>query len=140
MKAEKAFAIIGKRLKTEYKKLGFKYSKKYMHLRKRTKKYDYFVFFSSSFEYRPDTCLELRVTLSINDRTLLKTNIYAHSELFSMNLWDMGNHYNIANETLINDTFTDLKNKIDTYLIPYIRKLEVGLPYTATHNDLISFG
>lgn len=127
MKAEKAFAIIGKKLKTEYKKLGFKYSKKYRYVRKRTKKYDYFVFFSSFFEYRPDTYLELRVTLSINDRTLLKTDIYAKSELFCINLWDMGSHYNIANETLLNNAFIDLKNKIAEYLIPQIRKLEGGI-------------
>jgi hypothetical protein len=55
---------------------------------------------------------------------LLKTNINARSELFRINLWEMGNHYNIANETLLNNTFIDLKNKTEKYLIPPIIKLE----------------
>jgi hypothetical protein len=126
MRSKKAFTRIGKKLEKEYEKLGFRYSKKYRYLRKRTKKFDYFIFFSHFFDYIPDTYIELCVTLCINDRPLLKNNIYAHSELFSMNLWDMGNHYNIANEALINDTFTDLKTKIAEYLIPQIRKLEEG--------------
>jgi hypothetical protein len=124
MKAEKAFMATGKKLEKEYKRFGFKYLKKYKFLKKRTKNFDYYIFFSSSFEHMPDTYTELRVTLMINDRTLLKTNIHADSEVFRMDLWEMGNHYNIVNETLLNDTFVDLRNKIEDYLIPQIRKLE----------------
>jgi hypothetical protein len=39
MEAEKAFAVIGKKLEKEYKKLGFKYSKKNKFLKKSTKKF-----------------------------------------------------------------------------------------------------
>lgn len=140
MKTKKAFTLISKKLEKEYKRIGFKYLRKYNFIRKRTRRFDYFIFFSLPSGYISETYMELRVTLIINNRTLLKTNIYANSELFRMDLWEMGNHYNIANETLINNTFVDLKNKIDTYLIPYIKKLELGLPCTAAHNDLISFG
>jgi hypothetical protein len=44
-----------------------------------------------------------------------------------MDLWKMGNHYNIANEKLLNDTFIDLKNKIEEYLIPHLKRLELKL-------------
>ncbi|MDR0684269.1 MAG: hypothetical protein LBF83_03990 [Spirochaetaceae bacterium] len=124
MKTEKAFTLIGKKLEKEHKKLGFKYSKKYRFLKKTTKKYDYYIFFSPFFEHIPAICIELRVTLIINNRTLLKTNINAHGELFRMDLWEMGNHYNIADKTLVDNVYMDLKNKIETYLIPQIKKLE----------------
>jgi hypothetical protein len=128
MKAEKVFSLIGKKLEKEYKGFGFKYARKYCFLRKRTKKYDYYIFFSPYFEYIPDTYIELRVTLIINDRVILKTNIYANSELLHLDLWKMGNHYNISDEALLNDTFTDLRTKIENYLIPQIKKLEGGTP------------
>jgi hypothetical protein len=126
MKAKKTFTVIGKKLEKEYKKLGFKYSRKNMYLKKTTRKFDYYIFFSSFFENVHDTYIELRVTLLINDRVLLKINKYSNSQLFNMNLWEMGNHYNIANETLLNDAFIDLKNKVGKYLIPCIKKLEGG--------------
>jgi hypothetical protein len=125
MKTKKAFEIIGKKLEKEYKSLGFEYLKKYMFLKKKTRKFEYYIFFSSFYEHIPDTCIELRVTLLINDRALVKNNIFVNKELFRMNLWEMGNHYNIANETLLNNTFIDLKNKIEKYLIPQIKKLEI---------------
>jgi hypothetical protein len=134
MKPEKAFTIIGKKLEKEYKSLGFKYFKKCKFLRKRTKKLEYYIFFSLFFEHIPDTYTELRVTLMINDRTLLKKNIYANCEVFRMDLWEMGSNYNIANETLINDTFMDLRNKIEAYLLPPIKRLE---GYTIARNDVI---
>jgi hypothetical protein len=125
MKAEKAFTIIGKKLEKEYKRLGFKYLKKYKFLRKRTKNFDYYIFFSPFFKYiHPMPMQKLRVTLMINDRSLLKTNINAHCEIFRMDLWEMGNHYNIANETLLDDVFIDLRNKIKGYLLSQIKKLE----------------
>jgi hypothetical protein len=34
------------------------------------------------------------------------------------------NKSNIANEALINNVFIDLKNKIEKYLIPHIKRLE----------------
>jgi hypothetical protein len=83
-------------------------------------------FLSLFFENVPDTYIELHITLLINDRVLLKINKYSNSQLFYMNLWKMGNHYNIVNETSLNDAFIDLKNKIGEYLIPYIKKLEGG--------------
>jgi hypothetical protein len=125
MKSERSFTLIGKKLEKEYKRLGFKYLKKYMFLKKKTRKFEYYIFFSSFYEHIPDTCIELRVTLLINDRALVKNNIFVNKELFRMNLWEMGNHYNIANETLLNNTFIDLKNKIEKYLIPQIKKLEI---------------
>jgi hypothetical protein len=124
MKVEKAFTIIGKKLEKEYKNLGFKYSKKNKFLRKRTKKFDYYIFFSFFYETIPNTYIELHVVLLINDRMLLKANINSRSELFHMNLWEIGNHYNIANKTLLNNTFINLKDKIDKYLTPQIKKLE----------------
>jgi hypothetical protein len=124
MKAERVFTLIGKKLEKGYKKLGLKYSRKYMFLKTTTKKYDYYIFFSPFFEHIPDTYIELRVALIINDRILLKTNIYANSELFHMDLWETGNHYNIANEALLNNVFIDLKSKIEKYFIPQIKKLE----------------
>jgi hypothetical protein len=136
MKAEKAFIVIGKKLEKEYKSLGFKYVKKNKFLRKRTKKFEYYIFFSSFFDYIPDTYTELQVTLMINDRTLSKTNINADSEVIRVNLWEIGGSYNIANKTLINDTFIDLKNKIEDYLLSHIKRLET---YTTTHNDLTLF-
>jgi hypothetical protein len=126
MKTEKAFTVIGKRLEKEYKKLGFKYSKKNKFLKKTAGKFDYYIFFSDFFETIPNIHIGLHVDLLINDRMLLKTNINTRSELFHINLWEMGNHYNIANETLLNNTFIDLKNKIEEYLIPQITKLEGG--------------
>jgi hypothetical protein len=78
------------------------------------------------YENIPDTLIGLRVVLLVNDRTLLEINKYSHSELFYIDLWETGNHYNIANETLLNNAFIDLKNKIGKYLIPYIKKLEGG--------------
>jgi hypothetical protein len=136
MKAEKAFTVIGKKLEKEYKNIGFKYLKKYKFLRKRTKKFDYYIFFSSVFEYIPDTYTELQVTLMINNRTLLKTNINADIEVIRVNLWEIDGPYNIANETLINNAFIDLKNKIENYLLPHIKGLEA---YTIMHNDLALF-
>jgi hypothetical protein len=124
MKAEKAFTVIGKKLEKEYKKIGFKYLKKNKFLKKTTKKFDNYIFFSSFFENIPNTYIGLQVDLLINDRMLLKTNINSTSELFHINLWELDNHYNIANETLLNNTFLDLKNKIDKYLTPQITKLE----------------
>jgi hypothetical protein len=124
MKAEKTFTAIGKKLEKEYKKIGFKYSKKKKFLKKTAKKFEYYIFFSSFFENIPDTYIGLHVVLLINDRMLLKANINSRSELFRMNLWEMGNHYNIANKTLLNNTFIDLKEKIEKYLIPQIKKLE----------------
>ncbi|MDR1287059.1 MAG: hypothetical protein LBK08_05580 [Treponema sp.] len=124
MKAEKAFTVIGRKLEKEYKSLGFKYFKTIQFLRKRTKRFDYYILFSPHFEYIPDTYIELQVTLMINDRTLLKTNINANGEVFRVDLWEMDGHYNIANETLINGVFIDLRNKIENYLLPQIKKLE----------------
>jgi hypothetical protein len=124
MKAEKAFTVIGKKLEKEYKKIGFKYSKKNKFLKKTTKKFYYYIFFSFFYENIPNTYIGLHVDLLINDRVLLKANIYSKSELFHINLWEMGNHYNIADETLLNNTFVDLKDKIDKYLTPQITKLE----------------
>ncbi|MDR0452262.1 MAG: hypothetical protein LBH15_04400, partial [Treponema sp.] len=125
IKTEKAFTLIGKKLEKEYKKLGFKYSRKNKFLKKSTKKFDYYIFFSLFFENIPGEYLELHVTLMIADRALLKTNKYLNCEVFRMNLWEMDNHYNIANEALINDTFIDLNNKINEYLIPHIKRLEI---------------
>jgi hypothetical protein len=132
MKAEKAFTVIGKKLEKAYKKIGFKYSKKYKFLRKRTKKFEYYIFFSPYFAYISDACLGLRVTLLINDRTLLKTNKNADSEVFRMDLWETGNHYTIVNGTLLDDAFIDLRNKIEGYLLSHIKTLEA---YTIMHND-----
>jgi hypothetical protein len=124
MKAEKAFSAIGKKLERELKRRGFRYSKKYMFLKKTTRKFDYYIFFSQFFEYIPDFYIELRVILAIHDRMALKTSKNSNSQIFHMNLWEMGNRYNIANETLIHSAFTDLKNKIESYLMPQIGKLE----------------
>ncbi|MDR1211646.1 MAG: hypothetical protein LBK40_05380 [Spirochaetaceae bacterium] len=124
MKAEKAFTVIGRKLEKEYKGLGFKYFKTIQFLRKRTKKFDYYILFSPFLENLPDTFTGLWVTVMIQDRILLKKNIYANSEIVRMDLWKMGGQYNIANETLINDAFIDLKNKIEDYLLPYIKRLE----------------
>jgi hypothetical protein len=124
MTAKNALAVIGKKLEKEYKRLGFSYSKKYKLLKKRTKKYDYYVFFSSFLKYTPDAFMELHVDLLIIDRIVLKTNINANSELFHINLWDMGNHYNIANKTLAHMVCMDLKTKIETCLMPQMQKLE----------------
>jgi hypothetical protein len=121
MKVEKAFSIIGKKLEKEYKSLGFKYLKKNKFLKKSTKKYYYYIFFSSFSENMSGKNIELRVVLAIADRTVLRINKYLHCELFFMDLWKTGNHYNIANETLINVTFMDLKNKIEKYLIPHMK-------------------
>jgi hypothetical protein len=74
----------------------------------------------------PGNYIELHVVLTIIDRTLLQINKYLHCGLFSIDLWKTGNHYNIANEALINNAFTDLKNKIEKYLIPHIKRLEEG--------------
>jgi hypothetical protein len=128
MKTEKAFALIGKKLEKEFKRFRFKYSKKNNYLKKLSKKYDYYIFFASFFENISDTNIELHVTLMIYDRILLKTNKYSNSQLFNMNLWEMGNHYNISNETLLFNVFMDLKNKIEDYLIPQIKKLEEKIP------------
>jgi hypothetical protein len=124
MEAKKAFALIGKKLEKEYKRLGFKYSKRKLFLQKRTRKYDYFIFFSQFFESIPDLNIELYVSLIINDRALIKSNIYANCEVFHMNLWKAGNRYNIAGKALIDNVFMDLKNKIEINLIPQIKKLE----------------
>jgi hypothetical protein len=128
MKAERAFTLIGKKLEKEYKKTGFKYSKKYMFLKRTTKRYVYYIFFSQFFEYIPDTYIELHVILVIHDRILLKINKNANSEVFYIDLWKKENHYNIANKTLIDNVFMDLKNKVETYLIPQIKKLEEETP------------
>jgi hypothetical protein len=72
MKAEKAFTVIGKKLEKEYKKHGFRYSKKYKFLKKTTKKFGYYIFFSSFFENITDTYTELHVVLMVNDKTSLK--------------------------------------------------------------------
>jgi hypothetical protein len=136
MKVEKALTVIGKKLEKEYTRLGFKYLKKYKFLMKRTKKFDYYIFFSPYFANISGTCIELRVTLLINDRTLLKTNINANSEVFRMDLWEMGNHYNIVNGTLLDDAFIDLQNKIEGYLLSHIKILEA---YTIMHNGLTMF-
>jgi hypothetical protein len=129
MKAEKAFTVIGMKLEKAYKRLGFIYSKKYKFLRKRTKKFDYYIFFSSFFKHIPDIYTELRVTLLINDRTLLKTNINADGEVFRMDLWERGNHYNIVNGTLLDDAFINLQNKIEGYLLSHIKILEPCRPH-----------
>jgi hypothetical protein len=124
VKAEKAFTVIGKKLEKEYKHLGFKYFKKRKFLKKRTKKFEYYIFFSSFFEYIPNTYTELQVTLVVHNRIVLKNNIYANSEVFCIDLCKMGSHYNIANKILINDTFIDLRKKIEDYLLPHIKQLE----------------
>jgi hypothetical protein len=124
MKAEKAFTVIGKKLVKEYKKFRFRYSKKYKYLRKSTAHFVYNIFFSSFFKNIPDKYIELRVVLSIHDRMLLQANQNSISQVFSMNLWEMGNHYNIADVALLNDVFMDLKSKIQDYFIPQIMKLE----------------
>lgn len=126
MKVEKAFTIIGKKLEKEYKKFGFKYLKKSKLLKKTTKKYDYLIFFSSFFEYVPNTLLELHVVLLVNEKMSLKNN--AIKEVFRFHLWEAGNHYNIINELLIKQAFLDLREKINKFLIPYIKKLEEGKP------------
>lgn len=126
MKTEKVLTLIGKKLQKEYNKYGFKYSKKYKYLKKTTKKFEYYVFFSSFFGNTPDTCIELHVILMINDRVLLEINRNSNIQLFCVDLWETGSHYNITNETLINETFIDLRNKIDDYLIPHIKTLEGG--------------
>jgi hypothetical protein len=123
VKTKKAFALIGKKLEKVFKKYGFKYAKKYKHLKKTTKKYDYYIFFSSFFECIPDACIELHVVLLINEKVLLKNHRNVTCQVFSMNLWDTGSHYNIANETLINEVFADLKKKVEDNLIPYIKRL-----------------
>jgi hypothetical protein len=134
MKAKKAFTVIGRKLEKEYKSLGFKYLKKYMFLKKKTRRFEYYIFFSSFFAYIPDTCIELRVTLMINDRALVKNNIIANKELFRIDLWEKGNHYNIANETLLNNAFADLKNKIEDYLLPRIKRLEASTGHNNRRN------
>jgi hypothetical protein len=124
MKAKKAFAVIGNKLEKEYKSLGFKYFKTIQCLRKRTKKFDYYILFSPFLENLPDTFTELWVTIIIHDRSLLKKNIYANSEIIRIDLWETGGHYNIADEILINGAFIDLRNKIENYLLPQIKDLE----------------
>jgi hypothetical protein len=124
MKVEKPFTVIGKKLEKEYKKLGFKYSEKNKFLKKRTKRFEYYILFSRFFECIPNIYTELRITLVITDRTLLKNNINANIEVVCMDLWEMGNHYNMANETLLNNVFIDLRKKIEEYLIPQLEKLE----------------
>jgi hypothetical protein len=124
MKVEKSLTVIGKKLEKEYKKLGFKYSKKGRLLKKTTKKFGYYVCLPLFPENISGEYIELRVVLMIIDRVILKINKYLKCELFCMDLWEMGNHYNIANETLLNNTFIDLKNKINKYLIPHIKRLE----------------
>jgi hypothetical protein len=54
----------------------------------------------------------------------LKRSKNSKNELFSMNLWEAGNYYNIANKTLLDKVFFNLTRKIEEYLIPQIRKLE----------------
>jgi hypothetical protein len=124
MKTGKAFMIIGKKLEKEYKKLGFKYSKGNNWLKKSTKRFDYYVFLSSFSESIPDKYIELYVVLFINDKILLNNNRNINNIIILIDLWKMGNHYNIANETLSNDVYMDLKNKIEIYLLPFIKKLE----------------
>jgi hypothetical protein len=124
LEVKKAFTIIGKKLEKEYKKLGFKYSRNFMYLTKSTEKFVYHIFFSSFSKDTPSTYIELHVTLSINDKALLKT--YSDSRVFCMDLWETGNHYIIENEKLINNAFMDLRNKVESYLMPQIERLEVG--------------
>jgi hypothetical protein len=134
MNTEKAFMVIGKKLEKEYENLGFKYFKNIQFLRKRTKKFYYYIFFSPFLDRMPDTFTELWVTLMIHDRVLMRKNIYTNSNVVHMDLWEMGGPYNIANERLINDILIDLRNKIDSYLIPHIKRLEKCTP---VHNDVI---
>jgi hypothetical protein len=124
MKAKKAFTAIGKKLEKEYKSLGFKYLKKYMFLKKKTKNFEYYIFFLPFLEHISDTITELGVTVMIHDRALLKKNIYANSEIIRVDLWETGGQYNIANEALINDAFVDLRNKIEDCLLPHVKRLE----------------
>ena len=116
MEAKKAFTVIGKKLEKEYKKLGFKYSKNNMYLIKSTKKFVYHIFFSNFSKDIPTTYVQLHVALTIDDKTILNT--YSDSKVFSIDLWEMGSRYIIENETMINNVFMDLRNKIETYLIP----------------------
>jgi hypothetical protein len=104
--------------------MGFKYSRKNMFLKKRTRKYDYYIFLSRFFENTPGPIIELRIIFIIHDRALMKVNINANSEVFHMDLWEMGNRYDMANETLADNAFMDLKNKIENYLVPHIQRLE----------------
>jgi hypothetical protein len=122
MKTEKVFSVIGKKLEKEYRKLGFRYSKKEMYLKKTTKKYVYHIFFSRFFNDTPDKYTELHVILMADDKLLLGTHL--KSEVFYLDLWKMGIHYIIADETLINEVFIDLNKKIKEYLLPQIKKLE----------------
>jgi hypothetical protein len=124
MTAKNALAVIGKKLEKEYKRIGFKYSKRNRFLKKITKKYEYYILFSSFPENISDACINLHVVLAINDRTLLKINKYLTSKLFCMDLWEMGNHYSITNETSIDTACTDLRNKIEDYLVSQIKILE----------------
>jgi hypothetical protein len=126
MTAKNALAVIGKKLEKEYKRIGFKYSKKNMFLKKRTRKYDYYVFFSRFFEHMPGRIIELHIIFIIHDRALMKGNINSNSEVFHLDLWETGNQYSMANETLADNAFMDLKNKIDDYLLPQTKKLEEG--------------
>jgi hypothetical protein len=87
MKVDKSFTVIGKKLEKEYKKLGFKYSKKNKFLKKRTKRFEYYILFSLFFECIPNIYTELRIALVITDRTLLKNNINANIEVVCMDLW-----------------------------------------------------
>jgi hypothetical protein len=124
MTAKNELAVIGKKLEKEYKGIGFKYSKKNMFLKKRTRKYDYYIFFSRFFENTPGRITELRIIFIIHDRALMKNNIYSNSEVYHMDLWETGNHYSMENKTLADNTFMDLKNKTEYYLIPHIKRLE----------------
>ena len=125
MKAGEAFEIIGNKLENNFKSLKFKYSKNNKWVKKSTKRFNYYIFMISFSENIPDKDVGLQVCFSVDDKTLPENS----QQLFYINLWKMGNSYNVATEVLLNNVYNDLLKKIEKYLIPFIEKFEEKISY-----------
>ena len=120
MKAGDAFEIIGNRLQNDYKLLKFKYSKSNKWVKKSTKRFNYYIIMISFSENIPDKDVGLKICFTVHDKTLSDDD----NQLFYIDLWKIGNCYNVATEALLNDAYDELKIEIEKYLIPFIDKFE----------------
>jgi hypothetical protein len=116
MKTNEIFLEMGNKLELKYKMFGFKYSKSYQWVLKRTKEYEYIISFSS-FSGNTKEKIALSVHIFINYRKL-------NEQLFYISLWNYRYFYNIGEDYTFDQVYDNLQIHIENLLIPFINKFE----------------
>ena len=129
MKAAEIFDQIGHQIASQYKALGFKYSKKW-GVKKTTDEYEYSIRFHSA-EGNSKTRIALFTTFMISCKTV-KSDWDTATGLISISLWDLGYYYEIGDTYPLEKVYLDICRHAEVLLIPFIDIFE---NQDAAHQD-----